>query len=179
MSRFSDSLGVLLTLLLALAVTGCATRADLTARTEADGVVFVLVRHAEKAKDDPKDPTLSEAGIARAERIAALLADARVMATYATAYRRTQLTAAPTARSHGIDVRSYDGALPAAEFARQLRASHRRGTVLVVGHSNTIPDLAAALCACPVGKMAEDEFDRWMEIRLDENDRAALALRRY
>ncbi len=179
MSRFPACLAALLTLQLALAAAGCATRDDRTARTEADGVVFVLVRHAEKAKDDPKDPTLSEAGIARAERIAASLADARVMATYATAYRRTQLTATPTARSHRLDVRTYDAALPATDFARQLRASHRTGTVLVVGHSNTIPDLAAALCACPVGKMPEDEFDRWMEIRLDENDRAALALRRY
>lgn len=176
MSRF---LAVLLTMLLALAATGCATPADRAARTDADGVVFVLVRHAEKAKDDPKDPTLSDAGIARAERIAASLADAPVRAAYATAYRRTQLTATPTARSHRLDVRTYDAAQPAAEFARQLRASHRMGTVLVVGHSNTIPELAAALCACPVGKMAEDEFDRWMEIRIDANGRAALAQRRY
>lgn len=178
MSRFPDSLGVLLTLLLALAATGCATPADRTSRTEADGVMFVLVRHAEKAKDDPKDPTLSEAGIARAERLAASLADARVLAVYATPYRRTQLTAAPTARSHGLDVRTYDAALPATEFAQQLRTSHRRDTVLVVGHSNTIPALAGALCACPVEPMAEDEFDRRMEIRIDANGRATLALRR-
>lgn len=179
MSRLPARLAVLLTMLLALAATGCATPADRAAHTDADGVVFVLVRHAEKAKDDPKDPTLSDAGIARAERIAVSLADAPVRAAYATAYRRTQLTATPTARSHRLDVRTYDAAQPAAEFARQLRASHRTGTVLVVGHSNTIPDLAAALCACPVGKMAEDEFDRWMEIRIDANDRAKLAQRRY
>jgi phosphohistidine phosphatase SixA len=179
MSHFPARSAVLLTLLLALAATGCATPADRTARTEADGVVFVLVRHAEKAKDDPKDPTLSEAGIARAERIAGSLADAPVRATYATAYRRTQLTATPTARSHRLDVRTYDAALPAADFARQLRASHSTGTVLVVGHSNTIPDLAAALCACPVAKLAEDEFDRWMEISLGADGRAALAQRRY
>jgi broad specificity phosphatase PhoE len=176
--RFSARLGVLLTLLLALATAGCATPAESTARTDADGVVFVLVRHAEKAKDDPKDPTLSDAGVARAERLAASLADARVLAVYATPYRRTQLTAAPTARSHGIDVRTYDAALPAAEFARQLRASHRMGTVLVVGHSNTIPALAGALCACPVAPMAEDEFDRRMAIRIDADGRATLAQRR-
>lgn len=179
MSRLPASLAALLPMLLAVVATACATPADRAARTDADSAVFVLVRHAEKAKDDPKDPTLSEAGIARAERIAASLAGAPVRAAYATAYRRTQLTATPTARSHGLDVRTYDAAQPTAEFARQLRASHRTGTVLVVGHSNTIPDLAAALCACPVGKMAEDEFDRWMEVSFGADGRAALAQRRY
>lgn len=179
MSRFSARLAVLLSLPLALAATGCATPADRAVRTDADGVVFVLVRHAEKANDDPKDPALSETGTARAQRIADTLANARVMAIYATRYRRTQLTAAPTADSHQLDVRTYDAALPADEFARQLRESHRTGAVLVVGHSNTIPDLAAALCACPAGRMAEDEFDRWMDIRIDADGRATLVQRRY
>lgn len=174
-----NRLATLLAFLLALAATGCATSSDRSARMEAEGVVFVLVRHAEKAKDDPKDPTLDEAGIARAARIADALADARVVAAYATAYRRTQLTAAPTSRSHGLDVRTYDAAMPATELARQLRASHPTGTVLVVGHSNTVPELAGALCACPVERMAEDEFDRWMEIRIDADGRTTLAQRRY
>lgn len=158
---------------------GCASQP--AARTQAAdaGAVFVLVRHAEKAKDDPKDPTLSDAGVARAVRLSDALANARVMAAYATRYRRTQLTATPTARSHGLDVRTYDAAMPASELARQLRAAHRTGTVLVVGHSNTVPELAGALCACPVEKMAEDEFDRWMEIRIDADGRATLAQRRY
>jgi len=144
---FSARFGALLLLGLAFAATSCATPADRTARMEADGVLFVLVRHAEKAKDDPKDPTLSEAGIARAKRLAASLADARVVAAYATQYRRTQLTAAPTSMLHHLDVQTYDASLPAFEFARLLRDAHPTGTVLVVGHSNTIPALAAVLCA--------------------------------
>lgn len=130
------------------------------------GVVFVLVRHAEKATDDPKDPTLSEAGVARAKRLAESLADAPVVAAYATKYHRTQLTAAPTSMSHHLDVQTYDASLPAFEFARLLRDAHPTGTVLVVGHSNTIPALAAVLCACEVAPMREDEFDRRIEIRV-------------
>ncbi|MFD0726036.1 SixA phosphatase family protein [Lysobacter brunescens] len=174
MNRIATLLGILLV----LAATGCAMPTERAAQTEAQGVVFVLVRHAEKAKDDPKDPTLSDAGMARANRLAESLAKQHVVAAYATAYRRTQLTAAPTARSHGLDVRTHDAGMPAVEFARQLRASHRTGTVLVVGHSNTIPELAGALCACPVAPMAEDEFDRRMDIRIDADDRATLAQRR-
>jgi broad specificity phosphatase PhoE len=166
------------TLVLALA-TGCASQTSTRTQTADPGVVFVLVRHAEKAASDPKDPILSEAGVARAKRIAQSLADARVVAAYATKYRRTQLTAAPTSMSHHLDLRTYDASLPAAEFARQLRATHPDGTVLVVGHSNTIPELAGTLCACTIESMAEDEFDRWTEVRIAADGRVTLAQQRY
>jgi broad specificity phosphatase PhoE len=166
------------TLVLAFA-TGCASQTATRTQTADPDMVFVLVRHAEKAANDPKDPLLSEAGVERAKRLAESLADARVVAAYATKYRRTQLTAAPTSMSHHLDLQTYDASLPAAEFARQLRVTHPDGTVLVVGHSNTIPDLAAALCACPVEAMGEDEFDRWIEVRIDASGKAVLAQRRY
>lgn len=175
MTRFGT---LIASLLLALAA-GCASQTSARTQATDPGVVFVLVRHAEKAKDDPKDPTLSEAGVARAKRLAESLANVRVVAAYATKYRRTRLTAAPTSMSHHLDLQTYDASQPAADFARQLRESHRAGTVLVVGHSNTIPDLAAALCACTVEPMGEDEFDRRIEIRIDANGRATLAPRRY
>jgi broad specificity phosphatase PhoE len=179
MTHRTMTLAALMAGLFALLATGCATQAAGSASTQAAGIVFVLVRHAEKAKDDPKDPTLSEVGGARAKRLAQGLAETRLAAAYATKYRRTQLTAAPTSLSHHLDPRIYDAALPAAEFARQLRGAHRADTVLVVGHSNTIPDLAAALCACTVEPMGEDEFDRWIEIRIDADGNATLAQRRY
>jgi broad specificity phosphatase PhoE len=166
------------TLVLAF-VTGCASQTAPRTQTADPGMVFVLVRHAEKAANDPKDPLLSEVGVARAKRLAESLADARVVAAYATKYRRTQLTAAPTSMSHHLDLQTYDASLPAAEFARQLRATHPDGTVLVVGHSNTIPDLAAALCVCTVEAMGEGEFDRWLEVRIDATGNAVLTQRRY
>lgn len=167
----------LASLLLAF-TAGCASQP--AARTQAAdaGAVFVLVRHAEKAKDDPKDPTLSQAGVTRAQRLAESLAKRHVVAAYATKYRRTRLTAAPTVMSHHLDLRTYDASLPATEFARQLRESHPEGTVLVVGHSNTIPDLAAALCACEVAPMREDEFDRRIEIRVAADGSARMETRR-
>lgn len=170
MSRLPASLAALLTMLLAFAATGCATPADRAARTDADGVVFVLVRHAEKAKDDPKDPTLSDAGIARAERLAGTLSHAPVVAVYSTAYHRTKLTAAPTAELHRLSVRTYDASLAAGDFAAQLLREHTAGTVLVVGHSNTIPSLAAALCRCNIPPMQENEFDRVIEVSIAPTD---------
>ena len=141
---------------------------------------FVIVRHAEKATDDPRDPSLSEAGHARAQALARLLADTPLNAAYATPYRRTQQTAAPAADAHGISVSTYDAAIPAAQFATQLRATHAKGgTVLVVGHSNTVPDIAAALSGQQTDAMPELEFNRLYRIRVTADGNTSLATERY
>ncbi len=145
----------------------------------ADATVFVIVRHAEKASNDPKDPTLSETGHARAQRLAEGLAAQRMTAVYATGYRRTQQTAAPTARTHGLEVQTYDAAIPAADFAAQLRSRHVSGSVLVVGHSNTVAAIASALCACAVSPLAEDEYDRWITVSILQNGAVELEDARY
>lgn len=160
---------------MALLVAGYATPRE----RDVPVTTFVLVRHAEKAADDPRDPGLTDAGKARAARLAASLADAPLRAVYATAYRRTRDTAVPSAAGHGLQIAIYDAGEPAAEFAARLRAAHRSGTVLVVGHSNTVAAIAAALCACPVAPMREDEFDRRVEIRIGPDGPASLSERRY
>lgn len=137
-------------------------------------VTFVVTRHAEKASDDPRDPSLSDAGRARAQALAERLADAHVVAAYATRYRRTQQTAAPVARRAGIEVITYDANEPANAFASRLRATHTSGTVLVVGHSNTAPAIAAALCTCTVPAMADDEFGTVHHITVHRDGRATL-----
>jgi broad specificity phosphatase PhoE len=170
-------------LLAAIAVTaGCASlRGGDSARAPRRdaAMTFVLVRHAEKATDDPKDPSLSDAGRARAQRLAASFDGMPVVAVYATGYRRTQATAQPTAEAHGLPVRTYEAGVPADAFASGLRAAHVSGTVLVVGHSNTVPAIASALCRCAVAPMREDEFDRRIEIRIAADGAATLAETRY
>ena len=56
-----------------------------------DSTVVVVVRHAEKATDDPRDPSLSEAGLARAEALAAKLAAGSLDAAYSTQFNKEQL----------------------------------------------------------------------------------------
>lgn len=156
-------------IVLSLALGGCATR---PAEPQAP-LTYVIVRHGEKSSDDPRDPSLSEAGRARAERLADSLAKAPLRAVYATEYRRTQQTGDPAARAHGLTIARYQAKQAAAEFAATLRRDHRDGTVLVVGHSNTAPAIAAALCACEVAPMPETEFDRRMLVRIDAQGRAS------
>jgi broad specificity phosphatase PhoE len=166
-----------LTALAAVATDGCTTTAAVGAPI--DETRFVIVRHAEKSSDDPKDPTLSDIGRARAQRLAELLAGERMTAVYATGYRRTQTTALPAAQAHGLEVLTYDAAMPAADFAARLRREHEGGTVLVVGHSNTVAAIASALCACIVAPLRDDEYDRWIVIRIDRNGVAELKETRY
>jgi broad specificity phosphatase PhoE len=161
-------------MLAAVAVVGCAS-GHRTAQT--DGATFVLVRHAEKAADDPKDPSLSEAGRTRAARLAGVLE--HVDAVYATRYRRTQLTATPIAAANGRTIVAYDAAKPAEAFARQLRATHPRDTVLIVGHSNTVAQIAAALCGCIVEPLRDDEYDRMITIRIDRGGKSLIEQTRY
>jgi phosphohistidine phosphatase SixA len=126
----------------------------------ADGVVVVLVRHAERADDDPRDPGLTAAGMARADALARMLADVGLTHVWSTDYRRTRSTAGPVASAAGLEVASYD---PGSADAMQAFADRLRtvpGRHLVVGHSNTTPVLVQAFGGDAQGEIAEDEYDR-------------------
>src|SRR5690349_23333496 len=69
---------------------------------------FIVVRHAEKGKDDPKDPELSPAGAERSERLAQMLRDVQVTAIYSTNYKRTRNTVAPLSSQKKVDVQLYE-----------------------------------------------------------------------
>lgn len=144
-------------------------------QTPATAVEFVVVRHAEKAAGADPDPSLTAEGHARARALAHALADAPVVAVYSTAFARTRQTAMPTANAHGLPVTTYDAREPADALAIRLRAAHPAGTVLVVGHSNTVPAIAAALCGCDVAAMDETEYDRRLVVTVDADDKAKLS----
>ncbi len=161
--------------LLALLLAACTGTAFTTA---ADPLRFVIVRHAEKSIDESTDPSLTDAGRRRATVLAEGLADDPVVAVYASGYRRTQQTAAPIASRHGLAVRVYDAGQPATEFVSRLRREHAQGTVVVVGHSNTVPDIVSALCACVVAPIDESDYGNRYEVAVDAGGAVALHHRR-
>lgn len=163
----------ILLLILLSVLAACRSTPD-----PADGATFVVVRHAEKLADDPKDPSLSPEGLRRATRLAFSLAQRPVVAVYATPFRRAQATAMPTAREHGLRVTTYDPATPPAEFARRLRTAHTAGTVLVVGHSNTAPAITQSLCGCAIDPMPETEYGRRTTVRVLPDGRVTVDDRR-
>jgi broad specificity phosphatase PhoE len=149
-------------LLSALVISGPATAQVATGAGEGpDGsAVMYLVRHAEKALENPTDPALTPAGEERAVELARVLMDAGITRVYSTATLRTRSTAMPVAEQGGLPIESYDAGSAAAieAFARQLLNSS--GRTLVVGHSNTTPELVRALGGDPVAPMTDVDYDR-------------------
>ena len=115
-----------------------------------------LVRHAEK--ESGPDPVLTAEGQERAEALAGRLTDAGITHVHSTDTRRTRLTAAPVTDLTGRTVEIYDPR-DLEGFAGELLAE--RGSHIVVGHSNTTPQLAEALGCGPQAPIVEaTEYDR-------------------
>ena len=118
----------------------------------------VLTRHADPAPAGPGDdnPGLSAAGTKRAATLARMLAGAGITAIFTSSLRRTKDTAAPLAKQLSITPSVIDDDFAAA--AAQVKAA---GTcVLVVGHSNTVPEIIKALGGPANVAIGATEFDR-------------------
>jgi broad specificity phosphatase PhoE len=120
----------------------------------AASVVFI-VRHAEKASTGGKDPDLSVQGQKRADALAEILKDSKITAVFVTEFKRTQETAATTARAAQVSL-TVVPAKDIAALAQKLRALN--GNALVVGHGNTIPDLLRALGIATPVSIPEDDY---------------------
>src|SRR3954469_25882702 len=129
------------------------------AAASAQATIF-FVRHAERADSGSggmaSDPSLSEAGRARAESLAAMLKDTKLTAIFTTEFKRTQETAAPAATAQHVTATTVKADQTAALVAK-LKAA--KGAVLVVGHSNTVPEGRTALGVKPAVTIADTEFD--------------------
>ena len=124
-----------------------------------------LVRHAEKV-DSSRNAGLTELGKLRAQAFAKLLQGAQLTHVFSTPYVRTRNTAAPTASLHQLEIEEYD-ADNAKEFARKLTTWS--GTVLVVGHSNTIPDLVNRLTGENFEDLDERVYDKVYIVKYEDN----------
>ena len=100
-----------------------------------------IVRHAEKQLEG-QDPELAFVGEVRAKKLAQILEKEDIKRVLSTDYTRTRNTAQPTATAAGVTLEFYDPKNQEA-FVADLRSSE--GNILVVGHSNTVSQLANAL----------------------------------
>lgn len=145
-------------------------------------VTVIVVRHAEKV-DDSRDPALSEAGVERAGALAEVLEDAGLDAAYASQYQRTRLTAMPAAEAAGLSVQidPIEADIPAwaQSFAAEVVRQNPGGTVLVAGHSNTVPPLVAALCRCDVEPLTDADYDRMFIVNRAGGENPSLITARY
>ena len=126
----------------------------------ADPSMIYLVRHGEKVAEG-KDPDLTPQGQQRARNIAAMLGKAGIAHIFSTPTNRTRQTAQPLAQQNGLQVQPYDPKTPQALVARVKTLS---GAVLVVGHSNTLPELVRLFGGQPGADIADNEYDRLYQL---------------
>ena len=108
--------------------------------------MVVLVRHGEKATEGGSDPSLSDAGKARAQALADALAMTTPSTIIVSSLKRTAETAAVVSSKTGVVptvIAISGGTKHVADVAAAVRKA--TGVVLVVGHSNTVPAIVTAL----------------------------------
>ena len=170
--------------LLALAtLTACAhaPRTPAIAPSLAGTTTVVVVRHAEKATAPAADPPLTAEGTARAQALVEAVRGMPVTAIVSTDFARTRSTAAPLATRLGLTPELVDARRPdhARLVAEGILARHRGETVVVVGHSNTVPDIVAALGATRPPPICDAEYDNLYVVRVPTTGSPTVERRRY
>ncbi|MDB4877417.1 MAG: Phosphoglycerate mutase [Gemmatimonadetes bacterium] len=148
--------------------------ASATAQT-AKATTVILVRHAEKAATPVDDPPLTAEGEARARDLLDAIRDAGVSAIITTQFARTKATAQPTAAALGIspEIVSAGGATHVQDAAAAIR-KHAGQTVLVVGHSNTVPAIVGALGAKQPPTICDSEYDNLYVVTIAADGKASV-----
>jgi phosphohistidine phosphatase SixA len=138
--------------------------------TGGDLVTVYLVRHAEKAKNDPKDPDLTETGHRRAQELARVLTDEPITHLFSTPLKRTLDTLAPLSAARGLEITTM---MDVQEQADVLLALPAGSVAVLAGHSNTVPALVAAL-----GGQVSDTIEgrSGPQLHDDSHDRMFVAL---
>jgi phosphohistidine phosphatase SixA len=147
------------------ALAGCATASSDPSPT------YYVMRHLEKAEGP--DPALSPVGAANARRLAGWFKGrAKPEAIYVSTTRRARETAAPLAARLGLTPQEYN---PADTPGLVARVRAEPGSVLVVGHSNTVPEIVAGLGGTRPAPLQETDYgSAWMVTRDGRTERLSL-----
>lgn len=106
-----------------------------------------------------QNPDLLPEGKATAEKLVAWFAGKPLAAIYVTDFKRTRQTAAPLAEARGLEPKAYD---PRDTPALIARVKAESGPALIVGHSNTVPEIVEALGGERFPDLKHEEFgDIW------------------
>ncbi|MBN7813958.1 SixA phosphatase family protein [Algoriphagus pacificus] len=136
-----------------------------------------IVRHAEKelVGDDPK---LLQVGQIRAAKLGQILADKEIKHVFSTDYRRTKETAAPTANAAGLEIQTYD---PRNNDALVEQLKSLEGNVLVVGHSNTVGQIANYFVGDgeKYGDLEDTQYEFIYIVTLDKEGKSAVERKTY
>jgi broad specificity phosphatase PhoE len=132
------------------------TKSTTPTKADTETTLYYLIRHAEKDTLDPKEenPQLTDKGKKRAEKWAEIFKNIKFDAVYSTDFTRTRLTAEPSAKANNLEVILYK---PNSMNIDTFKSETKGKTILIVGHSNSIP------------KFTNDLLDKKKYEQLDES----------
>jgi broad specificity phosphatase PhoE len=139
----------------------------------------IVIRHAEKdMSTGATDPPLTAAGAARAELLARMFGDARqaghIDAIYVSPALRNRLTAAPLAARLGINPIIVAADDPRG-LARRVLREHRGQRILIIGHSDTLPQILAQLSGqATMPELADEDYGSMYVVGVPRFGRANL-----
>jgi broad specificity phosphatase PhoE len=163
-------------------IAGLALVAAAASASFAQPSTVILVRHGENALEPPSDPPLSPAGEKRAQALLKALADAKVGTIVTTNFARTKLTAKPVADSFHVTpfvVSTPNLKAQIDSIVAKVKGARKGSTVLVVGHSNTIPLLIAALGGPKMPDLCDAEYSHLFVLEMGESGNATLIRGNY
>lgn len=139
------------------------------------GNTIYIVRHAEKepvpagaTQMMASDPPLSEAGKVRAFSLRERLRHENIRFIFSTNTTRTISTAQPLNEMLGsTKIERYSSNKDSMDLFIAMLRTLRKGNILVVGHSNTIDDIANKLCGKTVvkGDLKDHQYDNLFVIK--------------
>lgn len=148
-----------------------------------------LIRHAEKGDAPAQDPGLSESGRVRSQELARVLGGAGIKAIYTSQFARARITAEPLAKQLG---------LASSAIALKMSPSNPRQvseqsiaeivnkilekpgeTALVIGHSNTVPEVIRMLGGDVVPQIDEKKFDDLFIVTVYAKGKAKVVQMKY
>lgn len=130
------------------------------------GPSYYVMRHLQ-TPTGMSDPDLTAEGMANARMLPEWFENDRPSAIYISPTKRSQQTAAPLAQALGLTPKLYDPSNTPA-LVQMVRAE--QGTVLVVGHSNTVPVIVEQLGGVRPEPLTENQFgDVWHVAGLNGN----------
>jgi 2,3-bisphosphoglycerate-dependent phosphoglycerate mutase len=159
-----------------LLFVGCTQAQEV--KEETTLTTFILIRHAEKGTDDPKNPTLNEEGLARTQNLIGLLKHVDVNVLYSTPYKRTQQTIQPLADKYTLSIQEYNPS--SMDFLNAVWAQNKGKTIVISGHSNTTPLVANYLLGEEkYSNLDESEYDKVFVVTINEIGKGTVTVLSY
>jgi 2,3-bisphosphoglycerate-dependent phosphoglycerate mutase len=138
----------------------------------------ILIRHGERTDPTPAnpDPHLNTVGKARAKKLIHVVGQSGIKAIYRSHFIRAKETAQPLATHLGLSAIEMDEAL---QVKNDILSNHAGQTVLVIGHSDTVPDIINRLGAGSPPVIDDSEFDNLFVVKVFSQGRASVTRLKY